>query len=163
MLYRKQRTSLPVWLTGLLVVVALALGFVAGRSSAPPASLTALLAPDEQHLRQAAGALDIVQLEYARGRAGSAESVAASRRAAQQAQDELGQVRVLTQLRPTELRAAQEALTSVNRAVQRQEPQGTLAQLIQRARDRLAALAVPRSSVREPAPGQRSTGRFQGA
>lgn len=148
MLYRKQRTSLPAWLTGLLVVVALVLGFLGGRSSAPPATLSTLLAPDEQHLRQASGALDIVELEYARGLAGSAESVAASRRAAQQAQSELGQVKVLPQVRPAEVRAAQDALTSVGRAVQSSQPQDTLAPLIQRARDRLAALAVTRSSNR---------------
>ncbi|GHF58140.1 hypothetical protein HNQ07_004004 [Deinococcus metalli] len=142
MLYRKQRTSLPVWLSGLLVVVAVVLGFLAGRSSAPPATLATLLAPDERHLRQASGALDIVELEYARGLAGSAQSVAASRRAAQQAHSELGQVKVLPQVRPAEVRAAQDALTTVSRAVQSSQPLGTLASLIRQARDRLAALAI---------------------
>lgn len=143
MLYRKQRAPLNLWLTLGTGVLALALGFLAGRMTAPPATLAALVAPDQQHLRQASGALDIVDLEYARALQGNAQSAAASWNAVQQAQADVAQVQVLRQVMPAQVRAAQEALSGLGRAVKQQKGKSRIAQLIQDVRERLRVLSVP--------------------
>lgn len=152
MLYRKQRAPLNLWLILGTAVLALALGFLAGRMTAPPATLAALVAPDRQHLRQASGALDIVDLEYARALQGNAQSAAASLSAVQRAQSDVARLQVLKQVMPTQVRAAEEALAGLGRAIQQREGQDKVTRLIREVRDRLTPLSVPTSSTQQMNP-----------
>ncbi|GGO33274.1 hypothetical protein [Deinococcus humi] len=150
MLYRKQRAPLNLWLLLGTALLTLALGFLAGRMTAPPATLAALVAPDQQHLRQASGALDIVDLEYARALEGNAQSAAASLSAVEQAQSEVAQLQVVKQLMPAQVRAAEEALAGLERAVRQREGKSKVTQWIQDVRERLTPLSVSSPSVHLP-------------
>ena len=98
-------------------LLSLALGFLAGRVTAPRPTLASLIAPSALHARQAAGALEIVPLEYARAQQGNAGSLDAARTAARQAQSELDAAALLRQLNPGGMREAQAALAALRSAV----------------------------------------------
>lgn len=99
MLYRRQRNLSPLLVT-VAALLGLALGFLAGRATAPRPTLASLVAPSVAHVRQASGALEIVPLEYARAQQGNAGSLEAARSAARQAQSELDAATLLRQSQP---------------------------------------------------------------
>lgn len=137
MLYRKQGPTLNRWLivgTGLLALI---LGFLTGRLSAPQATLASLLAPDQQSLRQASGALDIAALEYARARQDSAQSQTASLNAVKEAQRQFEQSKDVQQLFPEQARQAKEALGMLSQAVQRRAAVDEVNRLLEKARTAL--------------------------
>lgn len=146
MLYRKQSGPVTIWGGLGVAVVALALGFVGGRLSAPQATLQRLLQPGALHLRQAAGALDIVRLEYARARSGNPESQLASLKALEQAQLQLSEAAPLDQLYPQDVAEARRALASAVQAVQQRQDQVLVEGRLEEVRTRLTRLAerVPR-------------------
>lgn len=112
MLYRRQRNLSPLLVT-VAALLGLALGFIAGRTTAPTPTLTSLIAPRVEHARKASGALEIVPLEYARAQQGNASSLDAARNAARQAQSELDVATLLRQLNPGGFREAQDALVTL--------------------------------------------------
>ncbi|WP_102124871.1 hypothetical protein [Deinococcus planocerae] len=116
MLYRRQRNLSPLFVT-VAALVGLALGFLAGRATAPQPTLASLVAPSVTHVRQASGALEIVPLEYARAQQGNASSLDAARNAARQAQAELDAATLLRQLNPGGFREAQAALADLTRTL----------------------------------------------
>ncbi|GMA14200.1 hypothetical protein E5F05_02795 (plasmid) [Deinococcus metallilatus] len=116
MLYRRQRKLSPLLVTA-AALVGLALGFVAGRATAPEPTLASLVGPEVEHVRQASGALEIVPLEYARAQQGNTSSLAAARSAARQAQSELDAATLLRQLNPGGFREAQAALVALTSAI----------------------------------------------
>ena len=122
MLYRKQSGPGNLWLTAGTGLVALILGFLGGRLTAPPATLSSLLQPAALHLRQASGALDIVPLEYARALKGNIQSQAASRRALDQVGSELSASEALRQLYPEDVARATQALGAALQAARQQAP-----------------------------------------
>ncbi|MDN8848296.1 hypothetical protein Q0M30_15770, partial [Staphylococcus aureus] len=65
MLYRRQRNLSPLLVT-VAAIVGLALGFLAGRATAPTPTLAGLIAPGVEHAQKASSALEIVPLEYSR-------------------------------------------------------------------------------------------------
>ncbi len=146
MLYRKHRTPAPLWLILSVAVIAGLLGFVGGRLSAPPPTLQALLAPDALHLRQAAGALDIAELEYARARQGSAASQQASLNAVTRARQEVQQASILRQLAPQPATQLDRQLQTLERGVRQHLTQTELAQAVSQAQAlirQLGAVATP--------------------
>jgi len=142
MLYRKQRGPLNPGLLAAVTLVALLLGFGAGRLSAPHSTLAELLSPGLGHLRQASGALDIVGLEYARTASGNAPSLQASLRAARQAAAELADATPLQQLYPGATAQARKALSTLEGAVQRRAPDAEVQRLLRVARTALSELNV---------------------
>ncbi|GGM58258.1 hypothetical protein GCM10008956_37300 [Deinococcus arenae] len=116
MLYRRQRPLSPLFVIA-AALLGLALGFLAGRATAPHPTLASLVAPSALHARQASGALEIVPLEYARAQQGNAGSFDAARTAARQAQSELDAATLLRQLNPGGVREAQAALVALSGAV----------------------------------------------
>ncbi|EYB66356.1 hypothetical protein DEIPH_ctg139orf0079 [Deinococcus phoenicis] len=116
MLYRRQRNLSPLLVT-VAALVGLALGFLAGRTTAPTPTLAGLVAPGVEHARKASGALEIVPLEYARAQPGNASSRDAARSAARQAQAELDAATLLRQLNPGGYREAQAALAALTNAI----------------------------------------------
>lgn len=142
MLYRKQRGPLNPGLLAAISLVALLLGFGAGRLSAPRSTLADLLSPSLGHLRQASGALDIVGLEYARAASGNAPSLQASLRAARQAGAELADATPLRQLYPGAAVRAARALSTLEGAVQRKASDAEVQRLLGEARTALAGLSV---------------------
>ena len=140
MLYKKQRAALPVWLLTGVAILALLLGFVAGRLSAPQPNLASVLAPSREHLRRAAGALEIVNLEYARAQAGNSQSAAASLSAARQARTELAAAGELRELAPRAVSGAEAQLRQLEHAVQGSEPLSEIRQQLDRLRQTFATL-----------------------
>lgn len=131
MLYRKQRGPAS-W--GVILgagVLGLLLGFLGGRSSAPQPTLQSLLQPAAQHLRQAVGALDIVELEYARALKGNRASQQASVQALAQARSDLAQATALKQLYPQPFTQADRALDAAAQAIQNQQPQAVVVQALE--------------------------------
>ncbi|GBF04575.1 hypothetical protein DAERI_020172 [Deinococcus aerius] len=116
MLYRRQRNLSPLLVT-VAALLGLALGFLAGRATAPRPTLTSLVAPSVAHVRQASGALEIVPLEYARAQQGNTSSLGAARTAARQAQAELDEATLLRQLNPGGFREARAALVALTGAL----------------------------------------------
>ncbi|UBV44479.1 hypothetical protein LAJ19_16980 (plasmid) [Deinococcus taeanensis] len=112
MLYRRQRNLSPLLVTS-AAVLGLALGFFAGRATAPQPTLASLLTPGVEHARKASGALEIAALEYARAQEGNASSRDAARSAARQAHAELDAATLLRQLNPGGFREAQAALAAL--------------------------------------------------
>lgn len=137
MLYRKQSGILNRWLIVGTSLLTLIVGLLAGRLSAPQATLASLLAPDQQFLRQASGALDIAALEYARARQGSAQSQTAALNAVKEARRQLEQSTDVQQLFPEQARQAKEALGMLSQAVQRRAAVNEVNQLLARARTAL--------------------------
>ncbi|GAA5512301.1 hypothetical protein Dcar01_01015 [Deinococcus carri] len=121
MLYRRQRNLSPL-LVIVAVLVGLALGFLAGRATAPAPTLASLVAPGVEHARKASGALEIVPLEYTRAQQGNADSYDAALSAARQAQTELQAATLLSQVNPGGFREAQNALAALMSAVETKGP-----------------------------------------
>lgn len=117
MLYRRQRNLSPLLVT-VVALVGLALGFLAGRVTAPAPTLASLIAPGVEHARKASGALEIVPLEYTRAQQGNADSYDAARSAARQAQAELHAATLLSQVNPGGFREAQTALAALMSALE---------------------------------------------
>lgn len=140
MLYRKQSGPVTLWLAVAASLVTLALGFLGGRLSAPQVTLRSLLQPDALHLRQASGALEIVPLEYARARAGHAESQAASLKAIEQAEQELSGAAALRQLYPQEAAQTSRMLTETSQAIRQAAPQETVKRRVDQLQGRLSVL-----------------------
>ncbi|OLV17259.1 hypothetical protein [Deinococcus marmoris] len=134
MLYRKQRGPAS-W--GVILgagILGLLLGFLGGRGSAPQPTIQSLLQPAAQHVRQAVGALDIVELEYARALKGNRASQQASVQALAQARSELAQATALEQLYPQSFTQADRALDAAARAIQTQQPQAVVVQALETVR-----------------------------
>lgn len=142
MLYRRQSGPMNVWLTAGTALVALILGFLGGRATAPQATLSTLLQPSALHLRQASGALDIVSLEYARALKGNAQSRAASRRALDQVGSELSAAGALRQLYPEDVARTTQALTAASQAASQQAPQTVMEARISEVRAALTSLSA---------------------
>lgn len=142
MLYRKHRTSAPLWLILSGAVVVGLLGFLGGRLSAPPPTLQALLAPDALHLRQASGALDIAELEYARAVQGSAASQQASLDAVTRVRHEVQQASMLRQLTPQPAAQLDQQLQTLERDVRQHLAQAEFAQAVQQVHALLRQLGA---------------------
>lgn len=146
MLYRRERRLSP-WLVALATaVLMLPLGFWLGRSSAPEPTLTEVLQPSLDLLREVNGALDIVLLEYERARSGSQASLEAARSAAHRSEERLKSAVFLRALYPGPYRQALATLQSVNDAMVAQTPVGRVGRLVRQLREELAALQ-PQLSV----------------
>lgn len=117
MLYRRQRNLSPLF-AAVAAVVGLALGFLAGRATAPMPTLARLMAPSAEHARKASGALEIVLLEYARAQQGNTSSYDAALSAARQAQAELAEATLFSQVNPGGFHEAQSALAALVSAVE---------------------------------------------
>ena len=142
MLYRRQSGPVNVWLTAGTALVALILGFLGGRLTAPQATLSTLLQPAALHLRQASGALDIVPLEYSRALQGNTESQAASRKALEQVGTELSAAEALRQLYPEDVARATQALTAASQAASQQAPQTVMEARVSEVRAALISLSA---------------------
>ncbi len=143
MLYRKQGPAVNLWLLLGTALLTLVLGFVAGRLTAPRPTLTALLVPDQQHLRQASGALDIVLLEYDRAVQGNPQSREASLKAVAKAQEELANSSIFKQLFSGRIAQLKQELNTLRQAVQDQAPETDVRRLVRNARTDLDQLAEP--------------------
>lgn len=141
MLYRRQRNLSPLLLT-VVALTGLVVGFLAGRATAPAPTLARLVAPGVDHARQAAGALEIVALEYARAQQqqGAAVSYDAALRAARQAQAELGAAPLLNQLSPRAFREARTALAALAAAVEARQDNAAVQADVARAQQVLREL-----------------------
>jgi flagellar biosynthesis chaperone FliJ len=139
MLYRKQAGPPRLWLMGGVATAALVLGFLGGRFSAPQPTLQRVLKPAAQHLRQAAGALDIVALEYAQARAGETASQVASLKAVQDARTQGAQAAPLTQLYPAQFQRLDLAFAQLEQAVQ-QQPTAQINGRVEQVRTALGSL-----------------------
>ncbi|GGR27267.1 hypothetical protein [Deinococcus ruber] len=146
MLYRKQRGPANLWLTSAVAVIALALGAVAGRLSVPPPTLQGLLQPASLQLRQAAGALDIVELEYARALNGNAQSQAASLKSVAQAQQAVAAAELFRALYPQEIADVTARLTALEQAMRQRVALPGVTRQAEQVRTLLGALTtrVPR-------------------
>ena len=142
MLYRKQSGPMNLWLTLGAALIALVLGFLGGRFTAPQATLSTLLQPAALHLRQAAGALDIVSLEYARALQGNTQSRAASRRALEQVGAELSATAPLRQLYPQDVARATQTLAAALQAARQQVPLGVMEARVTEVRAALTSLSA---------------------
>jgi hypothetical protein len=140
MLYRKQSGPGNLWLTAGTALVALILGFVGGRLTAPQATLSSLLQPATLHLRQASGALDIVALEYRRAVQGNAESQAASLKAVQAAHTEVAQATPLNRLFPDQVTALDRAFSGLEEAVKQQQTEPAVRSRLDAVRTELDGL-----------------------
>ncbi|WP_272976933.1 hypothetical protein [Deinococcus geothermalis] len=139
MLYRRQRNLSPLLIT-VAAVLGLALGFLTGRATAPAPTLARLMAPSVEHTRKAAGALEIVPLEYARAQQGSTSSFDAALSAARQAQAELDEATLFRQVNPSGFREAQSALAALVRAVETRRAADVVRMNVTRAQTALQAL-----------------------
>lgn len=122
MLYRRERRLAP-WLIALLcILVSLPLGFLLGRLSAPAATLEEVLEPATAQVRQAAGVLDIVPLEYERAHAGSKASLEAVASASAQSLKALQGATTLQTLYPAKVQAVKQALAALDAATTADAP-----------------------------------------
>ncbi|HEX7022521.1 MAG TPA: hypothetical protein VF171_06665 [Trueperaceae bacterium] len=141
MLYRRERRT-PLWLAIVIsLVVALPLGFWLGRATAPHATLHDVLAPAHELVREAAGALDIVLLEYGRAQQGNEASLKAARSAAARSRSRLEEAApALAALYPERYRRARTAEISLQEALAAQAPQEEVSNLVKELQQRLADL-----------------------
>ena len=142
MLYRKQSGPVNVLLTAGTALVALILGFLGGRLTAPQVTLSTLLQPAALHLQQASGALDIVPLEYSRALQGNAESQAASLKALGQVGAELSAAGALRQLYPEDVARATQALGAALQAAGQQAPLTVMEARVSEVRAVLTSLSA---------------------
>jgi hypothetical protein len=146
MLYRRERHLSP-WLVALVTaLLVLPLGFWLGRGSAPEPTLTEVLQPSLDLVREVDGALDIVLLEYERAHSGSQASLEAARSAAHRSEERLKNAALLRALYPVSYKQAMDSLRSLSDAIVAQTSVGQVEHLVRQLRDELVELQ-PQLSV----------------
>jgi hypothetical protein len=140
MLYRRERRLSP-WLVALATaVLMLPLGFWLGRSSAPEPTLTEVLQPSLDLVREVDGALDIVLLEYKRARSGSQASLEAAKSAAHRSEEYLSNATLLRTLYPISHKQALETFHKLDTALENEAPSRRVERLVMQLRAELAVL-----------------------
>jgi hypothetical protein len=148
MLYRRERRLSP-WLVALATAVfVLPLGFWLGRSSAPEPTLTEVLQPSLDLVREVDGALDIVLLEYKRARSGSQASLEAAKSAVHRSEERLKSAKLLRVLYSGPYKQALRTLQKLSNATMvARTPVGQVEYLVKQLRVELTALQPQLSAL----------------
>lgn len=140
MLYRRERRFSP-WLVALATAaLVLPLGFWLGHSSAPEPTITEVLQPSLDLVRNVNGALDIVLLEYKRAHSGNQASLEAAASAVRLSEARLESAALLSTLYPAPYKQALGTLQQLGIAVASLTPVDRVEILVKQLRGELNTL-----------------------